>query len=89
MKVALVHEYLIKQGGSENVVEALKGLFPEAPIYTSYFGAATMPERWRRYDVRPSFCKNCPWGAAPATRGGCSMCCPDARRLRELRPARI
>ncbi|UFP95557.1 glycosyltransferase family 4 protein [Gloeobacter morelensis] len=64
MKVALVHEYLIKQGGSENVVEALKGLFPEAPIYTSYFGAATMPERWRRYDVRPSFLQKLPLGGS-------------------------
>ncbi len=41
-KVAIVHDWLIG-GGAERVVEALHGIYPEAPIYTSY---AT--DEWRR-----------------------------------------
>jgi hypothetical protein len=62
LKVALVHDYLIKQGGSENVLEALLELFPGSPIYTSFFSPETLPERWRSYDVRSSFLQRLPLG---------------------------
>ncbi len=62
MKVALVHDYLIHQGGSENCVEALLEMFPQAPVYTCYFSPETMPERWRRRDIRTSFLQRLPLG---------------------------
>lgn len=62
MKVALVHDYLIKQGGSENVLEALIELFPNAPIYTSYYSPHTMPPHWRKYEVHTSFLQGLPLG---------------------------
>lgn len=62
LKVALVHEYLIKQGGSENVLEALLEIFPGAPVYTSFYSPATMPEHWRGYDIRSSFLQRLPLG---------------------------
>ena len=34
MRVALVHDYLNQYGGAERVLEALRELFPDAPIYT-------------------------------------------------------
>ncbi|MDD4151011.1 MAG: glycosyltransferase [Candidatus Gracilibacteria bacterium] len=34
MKVAILHEMLIKKGGAEKVVEKFMRIFPEAPIYT-------------------------------------------------------
>lgn len=34
MKVAIVHDYINKIGGAQNVLEILCQLFPEAPIYT-------------------------------------------------------
>lgn len=34
MEVALVHDFLIRLGGAERVLEALCELFPKAPIYT-------------------------------------------------------
>jgi len=37
MKVALVHDFLIKNGGAERVLELLHQVFPEAPIYTLLF----------------------------------------------------
>jgi glycosyltransferase involved in cell wall biosynthesis len=62
VKVALVHEYLIKQGGSENVLEALIDIFPEAPIFTSFFSAKTMPERWSQRTIYSSFLQKLPLG---------------------------
>ena len=35
MKVALVHDYIKEYGGAERVLEALHGLYPDAPVFTS------------------------------------------------------
>ena len=37
MKVAILHEMLVKLGGAEKVVENFMKLFPEADIFTSVF----------------------------------------------------
>jgi len=54
MRIALVHEQLIRFGGAERVLQALHELFPSAPIYTLLFD-----ERMREFfpgaDIRPSF----------------------------------
>jgi glycosyltransferase involved in cell wall biosynthesis len=42
LKVAIVHDWLIG-GGAEQVVEQLHGMFPNAPIYTSYISP-----QWRQ-----------------------------------------
>ena len=34
MKVALVHDFLVKMGGAERVLEVLADMFPDAPIHT-------------------------------------------------------
>jgi len=34
MKIALVHDYLIKLGGAEKVLQVLHKIYPDAPIYT-------------------------------------------------------
>ncbi len=58
-RVALVHEYLIKQGGSENVVQAIWDLFPQASLFTSLYSATTMPEWWHDRSIQTSFLQ--PW----------------------------
>lgn len=60
MKIAIVHEWLTIYGGSERVVEALHALYPEAPIYCLVYDAQRMPERFRNYDIRPSFLQKIP-----------------------------
>lgn len=54
MRIALVHEQLIRFGGAERVLQVLHELFPSAPIYTLLFD-----ERMREFfpgaDIRPSF----------------------------------
>ncbi len=37
MKVALVHDQLQEFGGAERVLVALKKIFPDAPLYTSFY----------------------------------------------------
>src|ERR1035437_73701 len=37
MKVALVHDYIKGYGGGERVLEVLTEIFPQAPIYTSFY----------------------------------------------------
>jgi glycosyltransferase involved in cell wall biosynthesis len=61
MKIAIVHDYLNQYGGAERVVEALHELFPEAPIYTSVYLPAEMPESFTRMDIRTSFMQRFPW----------------------------
>ncbi len=62
MNIAIVHEYLIQQGGSENCVEALLELFPKAPVYTCYYHPKTLPDRWHEREVRSSFLQKLPLG---------------------------
>lgn len=37
MKVAIVHDFLVKLGGAERVVKVFADMFPEAPIYTLFY----------------------------------------------------
>jgi glycosyltransferase involved in cell wall biosynthesis len=47
-------------GGAEDVLEALVGLFPSAPLYTSIYWRSRMPAEWRRWDIRTSFIDRLP-----------------------------
>lgn len=60
MRVAIVHDYLNQYGGAERVLEALHTLFPQAPVYTSIYDAATMPEHMRSWDIRTSWMQALP-----------------------------
>ncbi len=40
MKIALVHDFLTKLGGAENVLQALHEAFPDAPVYTLLYDKA-------------------------------------------------
>jgi len=46
MKVAIVHEMLIKMWGAEKVVQSLSDLFPEACIYTSMYDKEKMSKHF-------------------------------------------
>ncbi|MBI4975274.1 glycosyltransferase [Candidatus Peregrinibacteria bacterium] len=37
MKVALVHDFLVRLGGAERVLKVLADMFPEAPIFTLFY----------------------------------------------------
>ena len=63
MKIALVHDYLTQSGGAERVLEALHGIWPDAPIFTSLWDSAAFPDHWRSWDIRES-----PLGRIPGAR---------------------
>ncbi len=60
MKTALVHDWLNQIGGAENVLETLVAMWPAAPIYTSIYGPALMPDSYRAWDVHTSFMQRLP-----------------------------
>lgn len=60
MKTALVHDWLNQIGGAENVLEALVGLFPATPVYTSMYAPRIMPDSYRTWDIHTSFMQRLP-----------------------------
>jgi glycosyltransferase involved in cell wall biosynthesis len=60
MKVALVHDYLIRFGGAERVLLELMKMFPEAPVYTFLYDQDKMGEWFSSERVRPSFLQKFP-----------------------------
>lgn len=45
MKVAITHDYLRDVRGGERTVEAMSGVWPEAPIYTAILNRERMKEQ--------------------------------------------
>lgn len=59
-RVALVHDWLNQLGGAEDVLVALKRLFPTAPVFTSIYDRERMPASWRAWDIRPNWMDRLP-----------------------------
>ncbi len=62
MRVALVHDDLVQWGGAERVLEALCGIYPDAPIFTSVFDRSNK-ELFKRFSgktVYTSFLQRIP-----------------------------
>ena len=60
MTVALVHDWLNQIGGAEDVLEAMVGMFPAAPIHTSMYWRQGMPPAYRSWDVRTTWMDRLP-----------------------------
>ncbi len=60
MNIALVHDWLNQMGGAEDVLEALVGLYPAAPVFTSMYWPQVMPDEYRQWDIRTSFMDRLP-----------------------------
>ena len=54
MRTAIVHDYLSQRGGAERVVLAMAGLFPDAPIFTSFYSPDLTYPEFAALDVRTS-----------------------------------
>ena len=64
LKVALVHDYLREYGGAERVVEALHGLYPNAPVYTAFFDPDTLgmhAAKFEGWDIRETWITKLPF----------------------------
>ncbi|MBN1401795.1 MAG: glycosyltransferase [Anaerolineae bacterium] len=60
MKLAIVCSWLNQYGGAERVLEVIHDMYPQAPIYTSIYRPEALPERYRTWDIRPSFMNRIP-----------------------------
>ncbi len=60
MKLALVHDYLMQDGGAEKVLDVFQGLWPAAPTYTLFFDPKKVPTFAGR-DIRTSFLQRIPF----------------------------
>lgn len=52
MKIALVHDWLNQSGGAEDVLEALKRIYPASPLFTGIFAKTLMPAHYHNWDIR-------------------------------------
>lgn len=62
-KVALIHDYLREYGGAERVLEALKELFPDAPVYTAFMDQDALGRHWshfQNWDIRTTWLAKVP-----------------------------
>ncbi|MBP7058554.1 glycosyltransferase [Candidatus Gracilibacteria bacterium] len=60
MKVALVHDFLVKLGGAERVLKVFADLYPDAPIYTLLYDEKACGEVFPKERVRTSFLQKLP-----------------------------
>lgn len=60
VRLALVHDWLNQMGGAENVLEELVDLFPGAPVYTSMYDPARMPDAYQGWEIRTTFMQRLP-----------------------------
>lgn len=60
MRIALVHDYLVQDGGAERVLEAFQRVWPKAPTYALLYDPSRMGTGFRNKDIRTSFLQNVP-----------------------------
>lgn len=63
MRIALVHDYLVQNGGAEKVLEAFCELFPYAPIYTLVYNEKLMHGSFSNKVIYTSFLQRVPFAA--------------------------
>ncbi len=62
MKVALIHDWLITEGGSEKVLEVFSQMFESSPIYTLFYDAGKMKNTsFSQKEVLSSFLQKIPF----------------------------
>lgn len=55
MKLAIVHDWLTNMGGAEQIIINFKEIYPEAPIYTTFYNPDNLDEKLKNIDVKTSF----------------------------------
>lgn len=63
MKIALVHDHLVQDGGAEKVLRVLQDLFHGSPTYTLLYHPNRVDEAFRQQDIRTSFLQSIPFAS--------------------------
>jgi len=61
MKIALVHDYLIQDGGAERVLQVFQDMWPEAPTFALFHDPKRVGGAFDGKDIRTSFLQNVPF----------------------------
>jgi len=61
MKLALVHDYLIQDGGAERVLQVFHEIWPQAPVFALLHDKEKFGAQLRGLDVRTSFLQKIPF----------------------------
>lgn len=61
MKVALVHDFLLKLGGAERVLKVLSDLYPKAPIFTLLYDEKKVGDVFPAERIKTSFLQKYPY----------------------------
>jgi glycosyltransferase involved in cell wall biosynthesis len=61
LRVAIVHHWLVTQGGGERVLEALALMFPEADIFTLMADPGSVPASLKDRRITESYLARIPW----------------------------
>lgn len=59
-KIAIVHDFLLYQGGAEKVLKAIAEMYPNAPIYTLLYDKKGMRGAFADREIRTSFLQSLP-----------------------------
>ena len=60
MKIALIHDHLIQEGGAERVLEIFQEIWPQAPIYTLFYDQKKLGGIFKGKDIKTSFLQHWP-----------------------------
>ena len=60
MRIALIHDWLNQYGGAERVLEHLHSFWPDAPLYSSMYWRAGMPDAYQTWDIRTTWLDRLP-----------------------------
>ena len=61
MRIALVHDYLMQDGGAERTLLAFHRIFPQAPIFTLFYDPNLVHPDFRKAKIIPSFLNKYPF----------------------------
>jgi glycosyltransferase involved in cell wall biosynthesis len=61
LRVALVHDYLVQDGGAERVLAALQEIYPNAPTFTLFYDPDRAHPSFRGKDIRTSMLQKWPF----------------------------
>jgi len=60
MKIALIHDHLIQEGGAERVLQVFQNIYPTAPTYTLLYDEKKLGAIFKNKDIRTSFLQKWP-----------------------------
>ncbi len=60
LRIAFVHDFLLRLGGAERVLKSLMDLYPEAPVYTLLYNEKIVGDLFPPERVRPSYLQKFP-----------------------------